>query len=126
MGAGRGNVVVNTQSPSGLEKSCKVEERDAKYYAKILPTEVGEWITTVHYDYEEVNGSPNIVDVFDPKLADIIGLNKMPKYQINRQIAFQSESNKNKQNNPQTYFKTHILHSFFFLKLTSLKLATAN
>ena len=91
MGAGRGNVVVNTRSPSGLEKSCKVEERDAKYYAKILPTEVGEWITTVHYDSDEVNGSPSIVDVFDPKLADIIGLIKTPKYQINRQIAFQSE-----------------------------------
>ena len=92
MGAGRGNVVVNTRSPNGFEKSCKVEERDSKYYAKIYPTEVGEWTTQVHYDNEEVNGSPNVVNVYDPRLAEIIGLNRnQTTYQINKPISFQSK-----------------------------------
>jgi hypothetical protein len=43
MGAGRGNVVVSTRSPSNQEYKLKVEERDSKYFAKILPNEIG-WL----------------------------------------------------------------------------------
>lgn len=41
MGAGRGNVIVSSRSPSNQEYNSKVEERDLKYYAKINPNEIG-------------------------------------------------------------------------------------
>lgn len=41
MGAGRGHVEVTTKSPSKQELKLKVEERDSKYFAKILPNEIG-------------------------------------------------------------------------------------
>ena len=53
MGAGKGQVEVNTKSPSNIEKSCNVEEKDSKYYVKINPTEVGDWTTQVFYDNEQ-------------------------------------------------------------------------
>ena len=42
MGAGRGNVVVISKSPSGMEYNSKVEERDSKYYSKVFPNEIGK------------------------------------------------------------------------------------
>ena len=42
MGAGRGNVVVTTKSPSKQEYRLKVDERDSKYFTKILPNEIGK------------------------------------------------------------------------------------
>ena len=65
MGAGRGKVVVNARSPSKQDLTIKVEERDSKYYAKILPNEIGEWTTRVFYDNEEVKGSPYVFEAFD-------------------------------------------------------------
>lgn len=44
MGAGRGNVVVSSRSPSNQEYNSKVEERDLKYYAKIYPNEIGLYL----------------------------------------------------------------------------------
>jgi len=94
MGAGKGQVEVNTKSPSNIEKSCNVEEKDSKYYVKINPTEVGDWTTQVFYDNEQVNGSPNLMSAFDPKLAEIIGLNRNQKFQLNKKISFQIDVSK--------------------------------
>ena len=90
MGAGRANVKVTSTSPSNGDVICRVEERDSKYFAKIFPTEVGEWVTKVFYDNEEVNGSPYKMSAFDPNQAVIMGLEKKQNYQINNLIAFQS------------------------------------
>lgn len=90
MGAGRANVKVTSTSPSNGDVICRVEERDSKYFAKIFPTEVGEWITKVFYDNEEVNGSPYKMSAFDPHQAVIMGLEKKQSYQINNLISFQS------------------------------------
>lgn len=43
MGAGKGNVIVNSKSPSNKELITKVEEKDHKYYAKIYPNEIGNF-----------------------------------------------------------------------------------
>lgn len=89
-GAGKGKVVVTSRSPSNQDISTKVEERDFKYYSKLIPNEAGEWVTKVFYDNEEVKGSPYVYQVFDPSLADITGLNlNNSSYQINTKINFQ-------------------------------------
>jgi filamin len=91
MGAGKANVQVTTTSPSGVDVVCRVEERQGKYFAKLYPTEVGNWVTTVLFDNEEVNGSPYTMSAFDPTQARIIGLDRKSTYQVNHPIEFKSK-----------------------------------
>ena len=54
---------------------------------------LGEWITRVYYDNEEVKGSPYVFEAFDLNLAVLNGLKfGQSQYQINKQISFQGKN----------------------------------
>jgi hypothetical protein len=92
MGAGRGNVVVTSRSPSNKDYKAKIEDRDSKYYAKLAPSEIGKWSTHVFFDNEEVKGSPYVYEVFDPNAAKINNLNpNQTNYPLNKPISFQGK-----------------------------------
>ncbi len=43
MGAGRANVKVTAKSPTNVNHIIDVEERDFKYFANIIPNEIGQF-----------------------------------------------------------------------------------
>ena len=84
--------VSSKSGSSNQEILSNVEEREGKLFAKIIPTEPGEWITRAFYDYEEAKGSPFVFQVFDLGLAEITGLNTdNVAYKINKKINFQGK-----------------------------------
>ena len=67
-----------------------VEERDSKYYAKILPTRIGEWAVYVFYNKEELKDSPYKFEVYDPSQVEIVGLNRIIDIDhVERKVSFQ-------------------------------------
>jgi hypothetical protein len=72
-----------------------VESREGKLYAKIVPTDPGEWTTRAFYDNEEMKNSPFVYTVFDLGLAEITGLNSdNSAYLVNNKISFRVDVSK--------------------------------
>jgi len=90
MGAGKSDVEVILTTPSNQEYPCRIEERDSKYFAKIITNEVGEWSARVFYDHAELKESPFKFQAFDLSRAQISGENLSKHvHQPNQEINFQ-------------------------------------
>ncbi|XP_052782579.1 filamin-B-like isoform X2 [Mya arenaria] len=73
--AGDGDVEIEARAPSGRQlKLSAVPRHGGNYVANFNPSEVGEWEVSVLYDNEHISGSPYYVNVFDPSLVKVYGL----------------------------------------------------
>ncbi|XP_052216529.1 filamin-B-like isoform X2 [Dreissena polymorpha] len=73
--AGDGEVAVKAKSPSGRSLNLSTMPRQGgNYVSNFNPSEVGEWEISVLYDNQHISGSPYIVNVFDPSLVKVFGL----------------------------------------------------
>lgn len=108
MGAGKGKVVCKAKSPLNELIELKIEEKDLKYYSKLIPTEIGKWFVHVYYDNIELNSSPLIIDTFNLKSINIETNEKQKEsYKIKKEISFKV----NTSNAGNGNFKARLLDS---------------
>ncbi|KAL4220761.1 hypothetical protein ACF0H5_021155 [Mactra antiquata] len=73
--AGDGDVKIEVRAPSGRSMNLSaVPRHGGNYISNFNPTEVGEWEVSVLYDDEHISGSPYLINVFDPSLVKVYGL----------------------------------------------------
>ncbi|XP_059143816.1 filamin-B-like, partial [Physella acuta] len=72
--AGQGDVRIEATSPSGRVLNLPVMYKGGVYTSNFAPNEVGDWLVSMVYDGDHVNGSPYVVKVFDPSLVKITDL----------------------------------------------------
>lgn len=72
-GSGRGEVIMESTSPTGDLRYLTSVRDDAIVSASLHPKEVGTWVVHVYFGEEEVRGSPINIRVSDPQKAWLSG-----------------------------------------------------
>ncbi|KAL3848275.1 hypothetical protein ACJMK2_019143 [Sinanodonta woodiana] len=71
--AGKGELLIETTSPSGRLQYPLGEQQGFKYVAQIQPDEVGNWQVRIILDNGEIEGSPTHFRVYDPRKVTFSG-----------------------------------------------------
>ncbi|KAH9509018.1 hypothetical protein Btru_048614 [Bulinus truncatus] len=87
--AGQGDVRIEATSPSGHVMNLPVMYKGGVHAANFTPNEIGDWLITMIYDGEHINGSPYTIKVFDPSLVHISNLHGGT---VGHQLAFYADS----------------------------------
>jgi len=69
-----GSVRVEARAPSGRMVEMSVQEVQGVYTANFTPTEVGDWLVSIMYDGQHIQGSPFNVRVYDASQVKVYGL----------------------------------------------------
>ncbi|XP_067668833.1 filamin-C-like isoform X2 [Haliotis asinina] len=72
--AGQGDIRMEVETPNGHSTNLPVVYRQGMYTANFTPAEVGDHRIFVHYDNEQIVGSPFLVKAFDPSKVNVYGL----------------------------------------------------
>ncbi|CAJ0934049.1 unnamed protein product, partial [Mesorhabditis belari] len=72
--ASKGEVLVESESPSGRLLQCPVSRVGASFTATFNPDEVGTWQIGIIYDEQHIRGSPFNCQVYDANLVNVYGL----------------------------------------------------
>ncbi|XP_046560616.1 filamin-C-like isoform X2 [Haliotis rubra] len=72
--AGQGDIRMEVETPNGHTMNLPVVYRQSMYTANFTPAEVGDHRIFVHYDNEQIVGSPFVAKAFDPSKVNVYGL----------------------------------------------------